>query len=163
MRINPQLNKQTNQNCAFKFSVSCNNMEVSASNPITPPTPVRVIEIEDHTKQALQQLAHEEGQVILHINYKTWYGDRLRIWPTTFLVPYEYGERSKLVHAENIGIYPSWLSINTNKEHNFTLVFEGLPKGCNAFALVEDIPEPGGFKIPFIKRNTSDVYQLKMR
>jgi hypothetical protein len=38
----------------------------------------------------------------------------------------------------------------------------GLPKKCTVFDLIEEIPEPGGFYIPNIQRNNSDVYHLEI-
>jgi hypothetical protein len=42
----------------------------------------------------------------------------------------------------------------------FTLVFSGLPKECKSFDLMEKIPEPGGFEIRNIRRNSTDVYHV---
>jgi hypothetical protein len=42
----------------------------------------------------------------------------------------------------------------------FTLFFAPLPKSCEFFDLLEDIPQAGGFFIQNIKRNKSDIYNL---
>ncbi len=137
--------------------------------PLTPavidvPAPTRRIEISDEAKDQLHMASDAEGQVILHISYTPCrYADRIRIWPTTYLIPHGSKTKSELIHAENIGRYPVWLIIPVNKEHIFTLVFSPLPKGCTSFDLFEDIPEPGGFLIKSIKRNKTDVYHLRIR
>jgi hypothetical protein len=128
------------------------------------PAPTRKIEISDEAKDQLHIASDAEGQVILHISYTPGRtADRIRIWPTTYLIPHGNKTRSELIHAENIGRYPHWLIIPVNKEHIFTLVFSPLPKGCIYFDLFEDIPEPGGFLIKSIKRNQTDVYHLRLR
>ena len=43
---------------------------------------------------------------------------------------------------------------------HFTLIFNGLPKACRSFDLVELIPQAGGFEYRKINRNKSDVYHL---
>lgn len=80
-----------------------------------------------------------------------------RIWPTTFLVQPD-GVRKALLQAYNITEYPFWTFAEAG--HCFTLVFEGLDRGCPLFDLFEDIPEPGGFHIRNIRRNAQDVYTV---
>ncbi|MPN29566.1 hypothetical protein SDC9_177019 [bioreactor metagenome] len=46
------------------------------------------------------------------------------------------------------------------KDFWFTLVFSGLPDECTTFDLIEEIPEEGGFFVPNIKRNGTDVYRV---
>ena len=70
----------------------------------------------------------------------------------------EDGARKKLLQAYNISSFPIWKMVNSG--HRFTLIFEGLDKSCKIFDLLEDIPEPGGFNIKNITRNTTDVYWL---
>lgn len=121
------------------------------------------IQLDNDTRNALQTYHIEEGQVILHITYhSTDILDRIRIWPSTYLVPLPESEKVPLIHADNIGIYPHWKMLKPNKPHIFTLVFAALPKACTSFHLWEKIPEPGGFFIPNIKRNRLDVYHLRM-
>lgn len=99
----------------------------------------------------------EERQVIIHCTYKGF--GRIRIWKTTFLVAKNSKHRSKLIHAENISLYPEWTVKKVN-ERGFTLIFTGLPKNCKQFDFIEDIPEPGGWMVKNIKRNNSDVYSI---
>ncbi|MCS5488911.1 hypothetical protein [Algoriphagus limi] len=105
-----------------------------------------------------------EQQVIVHcqINPGFFIYPLIRIWPTTFLKPKGSSNRSKLLHAFNISFYPEWLEIYPFRTHVFTLIFEGLPKDTVKFDLEEEIPEPGGFFVPDISRNASDVYKVKV-
>lgn len=84
----------------------------------------------------------------------------IRIWPTTYLVQ-DDGVRKPMIQAFNIVPYPNWKLVPAG--HRFTLVFEGLDKGCSVFELVEDIPEPGGFRSGPLQRNSSDVYSLEVK
>lgn len=88
--------------------------------------------------------------------------DVIRIWKTTFLIPKESTHKSKLIYAENITFFPTWMTVPKGKTVKFILVFSGLPKGCEYFDLVEDIPEPGGFVYTNIKRNKTDIYHVDM-
>jgi hypothetical protein len=53
-----------------------------------------------------------------------------------------------------------WTEVPNNALFRFLLIFEALPKGCNIFDLVEDIPQPGGFFVSDIMRNATDVYHV---
>lgn len=120
------------------------------------------ITISKEAKKALLQEEETEGQVILHVDcvgINLFSG--IRIWPTTFLFPNEGGESSKLITAENIGIYPNWLILAT-PYHRFTLIFSALPKSCRVFEMKEIIPQPNGFYFGPILRNDTDVYVLEM-
>jgi hypothetical protein len=64
------------------------------------------------------------------------------------------------VHAENISLAPEWTLIPDNKLYRFLLIFDALPRGCSAFDLVEEIPQPGGFHVEGIVRNQTDVYHV---
>lgn len=83
----------------------------------------------------------------------------IRIWRTTFLVDNASGNRSPLVHAENISYAPEWTLIPDKKLFHFLLIFEALPKDCVSFDLVEDIPS-AGFHVAGISRNKADVYHI---
>jgi hypothetical protein len=121
------------------------------------------IKIDEATRQKLLNAVKEESLVIIHCSYtgSFWY-DRIRIWKSTFLVDKNSAHKSKLVHTENIALYPTWSQIEIGQTINFTLVFTGLPKHCRLFDLIEEIPEPGGFHIMNIERNNSDVYLIDM-
>lgn len=84
----------------------------------------------------------------------------IRIWPTTYLVQ-DDGVRKPMIQAFNIVAYPNWKLVPAG--HRFTLVFEGLDKGCSFFELVEEIPEPGGFRSGTLQRNASDIYTLEVK
>lgn len=84
----------------------------------------------------------------------------IRIWPTTFLVQ-DDGARKPMIQAFNIVAYPNWKLVPAG--HRFTLVFEGLDRSCAVFEMVEDIPEPGGFRSGPLQRNRSDVYTLDVK
>ncbi|MCD6067326.1 MAG: hypothetical protein K0S33_2152 [Bacteroidetes bacterium] len=103
-----------------------------------------------------------ESQVIVHGSFKGSYSDfdLIRIWRTTFLIPHESAHRSRLMHCENITLYPNWTMVSPGEEYRFTLIFSGLPKSCKVFDLIEEIPQAGGFEIRDIARNKMDVYRL---
>ena len=117
-----------------------------------------------------QDLAHHaknyaslEQQVIVHCFYKNRQFDpQIRVWPSTSLKPKGSSEVCKLLSALNISIYPEWTRVKPFSRHDFTLIFQALPKDCTVFDLVEDIPEPGGFFASNIKRNELDVYHLEL-
>jgi hypothetical protein len=100
----------------------------------------------------------EERATIVHCTLT--YFSAVRIWPTTYLLQ-ENGTRKYLLQAYHITQYPDWKWLLPGE--TFTLVFEGLDKSCLLFDLIEDIPEPGGFRFENIERNKTDVYHLKIR
>ena len=121
------------------------------------------IHITEEAKQALISYTETEGQVIVHVSYQSdGLGEGIRIWPTTYLVPQEGGEKSKLVTKENISLAPFWTMLYRKGDFRFTLIFSPLPKTCKLFHLWEDIDQPGGFLIRNIKRNETDVYQVEL-
>ena len=114
------------------------------------------------SKKPLEKIK-EESQVTIHFKYTgSMWGDKIRIWKSTFLHAKGSSHRSSLVHVENISVHPTWTHVSAGETINFTLIFSGLPKDCEYFDLIEDIPEPGGFIIKEIKRNNSDVYHFTM-
>jgi hypothetical protein len=84
----------------------------------------------------------------------------IRIWRSTFLIDVASATRAPLVHAENIAYAPQWTIMPNNGLFHFLLIFEGLPKSCTQFNLLEDIPQAGGFFVEGIQRNKSDVYHV---
>ncbi len=110
-----------------------------------------MIETEEITK--IKTLESEERQTIVHCTCGEDYA--YRIWPSTFLIEHETGKRAKLITAFNISLAPQW-TLNDGK--GFTLIFEGLSKGCAAFDLKEIIPQNDGFEALNIQRNKMDVY-----
>ncbi len=101
-----------------------------------------------------------ERQTIVHCKYFGQIGDGVRIWKTTFLIEKPSGTKRKLIHAENITMYPHWTVIEKSGSYAFTLFFEGLSKSCISFDLIEEIPQEGGFKVNNISINESDVYNV---
>jgi len=114
------------------------------------------------SKKPLEKIK-EESQVTIHFKYTgSMWGNKIRIWKSTFLHAKGSSHRSSLLHVENISVHPTWTHVSAGETINFTLIFSGLPKDCESFDLIEDIPEPGGFIINDIKRNNSDVYHFTM-
>lgn len=111
------------------------------------------------SKEAKTLVETNERQTIVHCKHFLNAGDGIRIWKTTYLVEKPSGNKRKLMHAENITMYPTWTVVDKSGNYNFTLYFEGLGKGCTSFDLVEIIPQPGGFIVSDIARNKADVYK----
>lgn len=111
----------------------------------------------------LKTLPSEESQVIIHGHFQTSSDSHelIRIWRTTYLIPHDQYHKSRLLHFENITLYPEWTIIPLGSTYRFTLIFSGLPKGCKVFDLIEEIPQSGGFEIRDVARTKSDVYHLK--
>lgn len=86
----------------------------------------------------------------------------IRIWRTTYLIDKGSSSRSKLVHAENISFAPAWTAIPDKTRYSFLLIFNALPKSCQRFDLLEEISQPGGFFVPDIQRNQTDVYHIDL-
>jgi hypothetical protein len=111
------------------------------------------------TKKKTKTLESEERQTIIHCTYNPI--NAVRIWPSTFLIEKESGKRVKLITAFNISFAPEW-TFAYNGNNKFTLVFEGLSKGCTMFDLMEIIPLPDPFVVRNIARTNSDVYNLRV-
>ncbi len=127
---------------------------------IQEPTKVKPA-IDDSVLTSIQPSVLEDSHVYVHCSFdNTWKDALIRIWKTTFLIDKASGSKSSLVHAENISIAPLWTIIPDKKVHNFILVFSALPKSCVLFDLVEEIPQPGGFVVNNIHRNSTDVYHV---
>lgn len=114
--------------------------------------------------ESLQTKIEEEKQVIVHCCFPAspFLGNLIRIWNTTYLLDNSSSHKSKLIHAENITIYPNWTAVPFMRDFWFTLIFSGLPKDCTSFDFKEIIPEEGGFFVKSIKRNGSDIYRIKI-
>jgi hypothetical protein len=120
-------------------------------------------EIKTGLEEKLKPEVEIEKQIIVHCHYYNHgIADQIRIWETTYLIAKHNEYRSKLISSYNIAKYPQLLTTIPYVTHNFTLVFEALPKECKIFDLLEDIPETGGFYINNIRRNKSDIYDLKI-
>lgn len=114
--------------------------------------------------ESLQTKIEEEKQVIVHCCFPAspFLGNLIRIWSTTYLIDRASGHQSKLIHAENITLFPEWTAVPFMKDFWFTLIFSGLPRDCKSFDFKEVIPEEGGFFVNSIKRNSSDIYRIKI-
>jgi len=114
--------------------------------------------------ESLKTKVEEEKQVIVHCCFPAspFLGNLIRIWNTTYLFDNSSEHQSKLIHAENITIFPDWTPVPFMRDFWFTLIFSGLPKDCKSFDLKEVIPEEGGFFVQSIKRNAMDVYRVKI-
>ncbi|MFM7016469.1 MAG: hypothetical protein ACKOX3_09100 [Bacteroidota bacterium] len=106
-------------------------------------------------------LVDVESQVIVHISLWADQPMSIRIWGSTFLFTHERNHHSKLVHFENISLAPSWTAVHSAKPYRFTLIFEGLPKSCTQFDLIELANGPGCFEFKNISRNQTDIYYLE--
>lgn len=105
----------------------------------------------------------DDSFVYVHCYFHNkWENMLIRIWRTTFLVDEASHSRSRLIHAENISIAPSWTQIPDGREYSFLLIFSGLSKSCKQFNLIEEISEPGGFYVSDILRNETDVYHINI-
>ena len=121
------------------------------------------IDVAKKLKEEVLTQTDVESQVIVHVNCQaSWMGEKLRIWNTTYLLCKESGNRSNLIKSYNISIYPEWTELEPYALHEFTLIFQTLPKVCTKFDLIEDIPESGGFLFKDTLRNNSDVYHLTL-
>ena len=110
-------------------------------------TPVRVKRRRDH---------EDDGQVTIHM--RTRLGGGVRIWPSVRLRCRSTGIESKFLHAVGLSPFPTWTRVEPGGA--YTLLFEALPSDCQAFDLVEEIPQPGGLVVQDIARNGKDVYRL---
>lgn len=118
------------------------------------------VEISEAVKKLTQ--LQPENFTILHCSLAADFDTLIRIWPQTFLIE-DSGNKRKLIKAFNISLMPNWtIPIIKGAEARFTLLFEGLSKGCENFYMLEDIPELGGFFTESILRNKTDVYKVKV-
>lgn len=105
----------------------------------------------------------EQRTTIVHCKIYSPFPTLARIWKSTFLVE-DGGRKVPLLKAFNIAMAPNWSLFNAEDSFvNFTLLFEGLSKGCSRFQLLEDIAEDGGFFSEDIKRNGTDVYTVNLQ
>ena len=122
------------------------------------------VSISEDILKDLKTQVDEQGQVILHFLFVAFgYGQKIRIWPSTYLFDADSDHKSEMVLAENISMAPEWTSLDPGTAAHFTLIFNGLPKSCSQFHFQEFCPGEGGaFNAKNIKRNESDVYFLRI-
>ena len=118
------------------------NIETEEQIIAAPPA----VKFDDKLKEEILSQVQQEGMVIVHCHYEVEEEGGIRIWQSTFLVDKGSGERSHLHHAENISVAPIWTLVPAGKTYRFTLIFSLLPKSCEFFDLLEDIPEWAGLK-----------------
>ncbi|MGX9987449.1 hypothetical protein [Soonwooa purpurea] len=119
--------------------------------------------IETSLMEATKELEQLDKMVILHCRYQSigFFEEKIRIWESTYLYDdASPNDISFLIHCENISLYPQWTDVPPGKTFYFTLYFTGLSDSCKSFSLKEVIAESGGFFVPNIKRNKSDVYNV---
>ncbi|WP_372472562.1 hypothetical protein AB4865_07010 [Capnocytophaga sp. ARDL2] len=115
--------------------------------------------IASELKREIKNRLEEEKQVIVHFSlWSDAEGDMARIWKSTFLIDCATGIKYPLLIAYGISYAPDWTVIPPTRPLDFTLIFQGLPKSCILFDLVEEIPEDGGFEVRNIHRNQEDIY-----
>ena len=103
----------------------------------------------------------EDSFVYLHCHFSSPREDlMIRIWKTSFLTDHDSGSRSSLIHAENISFAPAWTQVRATPSYTFLLIFSSLPHSCRLFDFKEEISQPGGFYVPDISRNETDVYHI---
>jgi hypothetical protein len=139
--------------------------EISSSNISIPSSPtLPKVSLDPGLLELAKAYPDLEQQVIVHCEFNPGFflGPRIRIWPTTYLIPKGGTTKAKLLQVDHISFYPEWTPIERFTLHRFTLIFEGLPKECTSFDLIEEIPEPGGFVVRDIPRVTSDIYTVSV-
>ena len=119
------------------------------------------VKTQKEVREKILSEVSEESQVIVHCTFYG-YGSLIRIWQSTFLFSHESSHVSKLVHHENITLYPNWMEVSPTGTTKFTLVFTALPKSCKKFDLIEKIPQSGGFECRNINRNKTDIYKVEI-
>jgi hypothetical protein len=135
---------------------------VKAAKTVEAPVKTKPL-VDPDTLTAISPVTLEDSFVYVHCHYQNNGQDMLiRIWNTTYLVDKTSSTKSKLLHAENISFAPIWTQIPTSGTYSFLLIFEGLPKGCKIFDLIEEISQPGGFEVRSISRNEKDVYHINI-
>lgn len=137
-----------------------NATRTSASVVEAPVAPTIAEPIEPALKEELLTNIDERGQVTVRCRFDSAEFNLIRIWRSTYLVCYDTGHRSELLHADGIAVAPQWMPVLPGSAAMFTLVFAPLPKECSAFDLVEDIPQAGGFHVAGIGRNRRDMYEV---
>ena len=109
----------------------------------------------------------EEAQVVVHCSFyndpSVYIGEiGVRVWKETFIIDEQTGIQNKMVNAFGIVYQPNWYFIKPGETKRFTMIFDALPKTCVSFTLAEIIPQSGAFVVKGIKRNNSDIYNVKL-
>lgn len=105
----------------------------------------------------------EERQIIIHItnDLRDTLAGRIRFCPPIYLIDPITGFKSNLLFAYNIALKPDWTYIPPGySSWKFTLIFGGLPQGCQEFDLIEVESGYGILDIEGITRNKEDIYHV---
>lgn len=151
------MNNYIKKSTAKKKEKYAELLEQECSQKISP-----TIEIAPEIKNALSELSKVNSQVIIHCSINLDKNAFVFLKKNTYLKANDGEHISQLVYYENISIDP----VRTSFEKgmcNFSLVFEGLPKDCKSFDLIEETQELCPFTKLNNKRNTSDVYIIKFK
>jgi len=144
------------------MSISSPNNSVVTEEQVITPEVKQFIDIDEKTKQELLTQVEEQGMVIVHCSFSASKTVGIRIWNSTYLEDQETGSKSQLLHALNITCAPSWELVMDGTTKRFILIFSALPKTCQIFHFIEEVPDSYGFEIYGIKRNASDVYNVRI-
>jgi len=125
------------------------------------------IQIKVHIDPQIFTEIQEEAQVVVHCSFyndpSIYIGEvGVRVWKETFIVSEQDSTINQLVKAFGIVYQPDWYFIQPGDTKRFTMVFDGLPKSCVSFTLLEIINQPGAFVVKGIKRNNSDIYHVRL-
>lgn len=122
------------------------------------------IEIDAKLLEEIKTVTFEAGQVVVHCIHRNQSKTLsfIRIWPSTNLYDHYSSHCSDLIMAENISYFPDWTIAPPGRSF-FSLIFNGLPKSCKIFDLIEDCKGgPFPFKVLNLKRNDTDVYFVEI-
>jgi hypothetical protein len=140
--------------------------DCQSPNPVIPTeqevTVVPTVKIDPKLKEEILSQVEEQGMVIVHCSFSASRTVGIRIWNSTYLEDQETGSKSQLLHALNVTYAPSWELVMGGTTKRFILIFSSLPKTCQIFHFIEEVPDSYGFEIYGIKRNTSDVYNVSI-
>ncbi len=120
------------------------------------------VEIHQDLLEDLKRLTETERNMVVHCYIPLQRNGLVRIWNTTYLQDAHSSERTILKHAFGVSLAPVWTRVDSDCLYHFILVFGALSKSCTSFHLQEIIPEPGGFFIQNISRNTQDIYHVNI-
>jgi hypothetical protein len=133
-------------------------------------TPLPGIEelLEESLLTELLSQTKEEGATYVHCMYispfEYVFGGWVNIWPTTFIVDAESGEKMQMSHAIGVPLNPSRHFFKRCGEQKwFTLIFPKMPKDWRQFHLIEYANGKESFQVKDIARNQTDVYKVTLK
>ena len=123
---------------------------------------------EEKIKELLSLAMTEEGQTIVHCQYRSKEkyvnGGWINIWKETYLYNKQSGSMLKMTHAIDVPIAPAkYYFKRAGDSKNFTLIFPRIPSNWDKFSLIEitDVLSPS-FTVRNIERNDSGVYHVNI-